>query len=37
MKTIKNILTKIILSDLFIKAFIFIGAILFTLLFSINI
>jgi len=37
-KTImKNLIKKIILSDVFVKAFIYICAILFTLIFSINI
>lgn len=37
LQRLKNKFVNIILSDLFIKAFIFIGAILFILLFSINI
>ena len=37
LQRLKNKFVNIILSDLFIKAFIFIGAVLFTLLFSINI
>ena len=37
LQRLKSRFVNIILSDLFIKAFIFIGAVLFTLLFSINI